>query len=173
MKLRLSYLVALALATGRVNAEERHLGPHVHGQATVEVSSEGSTLEVDLSLPGHDAVGFEHPPATPGQVRALGKARDVLLGGTWLQPADAAGCKVSSARLVDDGFDANAKPGAHGDFDVSYRFTCATPGRLDAMEVGLFKAFATLQRVVVDVVAANGATEQLLDRPATHVALSP
>src|ERR1700754_2029784 len=125
MKLRLSCLVALAVVAGRVPAEERHLGPHVHGQATLEVSLEGPILEVDLSLPGHDAVGFEHPPATSEQAHALEQVRDSLLGGTWLQPVDAAGCKVSSARVVADGFDAKAKPGAHGDFDVTYRFTCA------------------------------------------------
>ena len=173
MKLRLSYLLAVAPIAVQVNAEQRHLGPHVHGQATLEVSSEASTLVVDLSLPGQDAVGFEHPPSTPEQARVLDRARVVLLGGTWLQPVDAAGCEASSAHLVVDGFDANAKSGAHGDFDVTYRFTCATPGRLDAIEVDLFKAFPTLQRVVVDVVATNGATEQVLDRPMTHVALSP
>jgi hypothetical protein len=30
-----------------------------------------------------------------------------------------------------------------------------------------------LQRVVVDIVTASGATEQVLDRPMTHVTLSP
>lgn len=173
MKLRVSYLVAFAMIAGRVVAEERHLGPHVHGQATLEVSSEGPTLEAHLSIPGHDAAGFEHPPATAEQARALDKARDTLLGGGWLLPVDAAGCKVSSVRLVADGFDANAKPGAHGDFDVTYRFTCVAPGRLDAVEVRLFDAFPTLQCVVVDVVTANGATQQVLDRPTTHVTLSP
>jgi hypothetical protein len=173
MKLRMAYLVALFLVAGRVPAEERHLGPHVHGQATLEVSSEGPTLEVGLSIPGHDAVGFEHPPTTPEQARTLEKAKDTLRSGTWLVPVDAADCKAPTAKVVADGFDAKAKSGGHGDFDVTYRFTCAAPERLDAIEVGLFEAFPALQRVVVNVVNANGATQQVLDRPTTHVTLSP
>jgi hypothetical protein len=167
------FLLVLALAAGRLPAEERHLGPHVHGQATLQVSSEGPTLVVALSIPGHDAVGFEHPPATTEQAQALAKARETLRVGKWLVPAGGANCTAPPAKVVADGFDANAKPGGHGDFDVTYQFTCAAPARLDAIEVGLFAPFPALQRVVVDIVTANGATQQVLDRPMTHVTLSP
>ncbi|MGY3231733.1 hypothetical protein ACVWWJ_003217 [Luteibacter sp. HA06] len=176
MKLRVGpSLVALtfAVAAGGVHAEQRHLGPHVHGQATLQLSVEGPVMDVGLSIPGHDAVGFEHPPSTPDQTLTLAHAKQVLLTGTWLVPAAAAGCVAPPATVVADGFDANAKPGGHGDFDVTARFTCASPARLGSLEVGLFTAFPTLQRVVVDIVTASGATEQVLDRPMTHVTLSP
>jgi hypothetical protein len=173
MKLRTLLAVSLALVTGSVVAEERHLGPHVHGQATLQVSLDGPTMAIGLSIPGHDAVGFEHPPANPEQALALANARGVLQGGTWLVPVGAAACKAPPATVVADGFDKNAKPGGHGDFDVTSEFTCANPRQLDVLEVGLFKAFPALQRVVVDIVTASGATQQILDRPATRVMLSP
>ena len=173
MKLRTSCFLVLALATGHAAAEERHLGPHVHGQATLQVSVDGPTLAVGLSIPGHDAVGFEHPPANAEQTSTLAKATETLRGGTWLVPVAAAGCKALPAKVVADGFDASAKPGAHGDFDVTSQFTCANPGQLTSLDVGLFKAFPALQRVVVDIVGANGATEQILDRSMTRVTLSP
>jgi len=174
MKLRTaSFLVVLALAAGRVPAEERHLGPHVHGQATLQVSSDGPALLVALSIPGHDAVGFEHPPVTTEQALSLAKATETLKGGKWLVPASGAQCAAPPAKVVADGFDVNAKPGGHGDFDVTSQFVCANPQQLDALEVGLFAAFPALQRVVVDIVTANGATQQVLDRPMTHVTLSP
>jgi len=173
MKLRTSCFLALALVAGHAAAEERHLGPHVHGQATLQVSVDGSTLAVGLSIPGHDAVGFEHPPTSAEQTATLAKATETLRGGTWLVPVAAAGCKAPPARVVADGFDASAKPGAHGDFDVTYQFTCANPEQLASLEVGLFKAFPALQRVVVDIVGANGAAEQILDHTTTQVTLSP
>jgi len=174
MKLRtLSTLAALALMAGSVPAEQRHLGPHVHGQATVEVSLEGPTLEVDLSIPGHDAVGFEHPPANSEQTRALANAEDTLKKGQWLVPAKAAGCKESTTKVVADGFDANAKPGGHSDLDATYRFACDQPEQLDALEVRLAEALPEVQRVVVDIVTANGATQEILDRSTTHVSMSP
>lgn len=173
MKIRTLMLSALAFVSGSVVAEERHLGPHVHGQATLQVSLEGKTMAIGLSIPGHDAVGFEHPPANAEQTLALAKARAVLKGGTWLVPVAAADCKALPAKVVADGFDANAQPGGHGDFDVTAEFSCRNPEQLDALDVGLFKAFPALQRVVVDIVSASGATQQILDRPATHVTLSP
>ena len=173
MKLRTLMSLALALVTGGVAAEERHLGPHVHGQATLQVSLEGPTMAVGLSIPGHDAVGFEHPPANAGQTLALAKARQTLQSGSWLAPVAAAACKAPAAKVVADGFDKDAKPGGHGDFDVTQQFSCANPQQLDALDVGLFQAFPALQRVVVDIVTANGATQQILDRPATRVTLSP
>jgi hypothetical protein len=176
MKIRVgSSLIALtfAVTSAAVHAEQRHLGPHVHGQATLQLSVEGPAMDVSLSIPGHDAVGFEHPPTTADQTATLTNARDVLQRGAWLQPVATAGCSAPPAKVVADGFDANAKPGGHGDFDVTYRFTCSSPDRLNSLEVGLFKAFPTLQRVVVDIVTASGATEQVLDRPMTHVTLSP
>lgn len=174
MKLRtISTLAALTLVVGKVDSEQRHLGPHVHGQATVEVSLEGPTLEVDLSIPGHDAVGFEHPPATSEQTRALANAEDTLKRGEWLVPAKAAGCKKSTAKVVADGFEANAKPGGHSDIDVTYRFACDQPEQLDALEVRLADVFPAVQRVVVDIVTANGATQEILDRSTTRVTLSP
>jgi hypothetical protein len=173
MKLRTSCFLVLALATGHAAAEARHLGPHVHGQATLQVSVDGPTLAVGLSIPGHDAVGFEHPPANAEQTSTLAKATETLRGGAWLVPTAAAGCKAPPATVVADGFDASAKPGAHGDFDVTSQFTCANPDQLASLDVGLFKAFPALQRVVVDIVGANGATEQILDRSMTRVTLSP
>jgi hypothetical protein len=169
----MSYLLAFVLVAGGVRAQERHLGPHVHGQATLEISEEGPTLDVDLSIPGHDAVGFEHPPTTPEEGRELDQARATLLSGRWLTTVEAAGCTASAASVVADGFDAKAKPGAHGDVDATFRFTCAEPGRLDGFDVALFAAFPALQRIVVTIVTASGAAQRVLDRPATRVTLVP
>ena len=167
-----SLIAALTLVAGSSMAEQRHLGPHVHGQATVDVSVDGPTLQVALSIPGHDAVGFEHPPTNLEQAQALSAARAKLNAGTWLVPAAAAGCRTTSTKVVGDGFEPTAKPGGHGDFDVTYVLTCAKPDRLDALDVRLVEAFPSVQHVVTNIVTANGSTQVTLDRTTTKVALA-
>ena len=167
-----SLIAALTLVAGSAMAEQRHLGPHVHGQATVDVSVDGPTLQVALSIPGHDAVGFEHPPTNLEQAQALSAARAKLNAGTWLVPAAAAGCRTTSTKVVGDGFEPTAKPGGHGDFDVTYVLTCAKPDRLDALDVRLVEAFPSVQHIVTNIVTANGSTQVTLDRTTTKVALA-
>jgi hypothetical protein len=117
-------------------------------------------------------VGFEHPPTNLEQAQALSAARAKLNAGTWLVPAAAAGCKTTSTKVVGDGFEPTAKPGGHGDFDVTYVLTCAKPDRLDALDVRLVEAFPSVQHIVTNIVTANGSTQVTLDRTTTKVALA-
>ena len=93
------------------HAEERHLGLHVHGQATVNISTETNVLAVELSLPGHEVVGFESPPGDAGEKVQLGKALAALNGAQWLQPAGDADCRLSSAKVEPHGFGGASEAG--------------------------------------------------------------
>jgi hypothetical protein len=173
MKLRKRVLLAavfmlVALPAG---AEERHLGAHVHGQATVGVSIEGPQFDLQLSLPGHDAVGFEHPPGSAEETRTLAHAKQVLRSAKWIEPPQAAGCKLQQANVVANGFDGAAAPGGHADFDVDYRFQCAQADKLNAVDLRLVDAFPSVQKVVVDVISATGSQQQILERGVVRVDL--
>jgi hypothetical protein len=173
MKLRKRVLLASAFIVTAVtaHAEERHLGPHVHGQATVGVSIEGPEVDVQLSLPGHDAVGFEHPPGSTDESKALSHAKQTLQSGKWFEAPRAADCKLLRANVVANGFDGAAAAGGHADFDVDYRFQCAQPGKLDGVIVRLVDAFPSVQKVVVAVISAAGSHQQILEHGAMRVDL--
>jgi len=165
------FLVALLPAAA--GAEERHLGPHVHGQASVGVSMEADALDVQLSLPGHDAVGFEHPPGSAQEHAALDKALATLKAGTWFVPAAAASCTLVSATVSPHGFGGATEPGGHADIDAAYHYTCHTAARLDHVDVRLAAAFPGLQKIVVDTIGGSGSNQQTLQGTASHVDLQP
>ena len=73
-------LVSPALAD---EVEHRQLGPHVHGQGTLDIAIEGKKISMDLVAPGMDIVGFEHIATTDAQKQAVEKAKAKLL-----QPRD-------------------------------------------------------------------------------------
>jgi hypothetical protein len=163
----------LALLPAAAGAEERHLGPHVHGQASVNLSVEADALDVQLSLPGHDAVGFEHPPGSAQEHTTLDKALATLRSATWLVPAPDALCALSSATVSPHGFGGAAEPGGHADFDAVYHFTCRAAARLDHVDVRLASAFPTVQKIVVDTIGASGSNQQTLQGSASRVELQP
>ena len=81
-------------------AQHRQLGPHVHGQGTLDIAIEGKKIEMELVVPGMDIVGFEHVASTDEQKAAVEKAKakltDVL--SVFKLPA-AAQCKAEAANV--------------------------------------------------------------------------
>ncbi|ERR1700754_2893416 len=159
----------LALLPMTAGAQERHLGPHVHGQASVNISIDADAMEVQVSLPGHDAVGFEHPPGSPQERAAVEKATALLNAAAWLVPVPAADCALMSAKVSPHGFGQAAEAGGHADFDAEYRFSCRHIAQLDHMDVRLVSAFPTVQKVVVNLITAAGSSQQPLEGTATRV----
>jgi hypothetical protein len=166
------FLMALLPASAATAAVPRHLGPHVHGQATVNVAVDGDALQVDASVPGHDAVGFEHAPQGADETARVAAAKATLAAAAWLVPAAGAACSLASAHVDADGY-ATAAPGGHADFDASYRFRCARVDALNALDVRLAAAFPAVQAVVVNTITATGSSQVVLHARDTHVALQP
>lgn len=159
--------------TTLASAAERQLGPHVHGQATVNVSAEGSALDVELSLPGHDAVGFEHPPASAAESAALAKATATVDMAAWLQPSGAAACTLATHSVQANGYGAVREPGGHADFDATYHFQCLHPGQLRTLDIRLIQAFPSVQKVVVNTITDEGSTGTELTGTSARVVLTP
>jgi len=173
MAVRWWVLLGSVLVTGAAGAEVRHVGAHVHGRATVDISIENNMVAAELDLAGHDAVGFEHPPGTPPERAALARAKAVLQSGHWLEAARAADCHVAEAHVDAHGFDATDTSGAHVDLHADYRLLCAYPDKLNALDVRLVETFPSLQTVVVNVLSANGSHQQVLDPGVVRVDVQP
>ncbi|HEX7813704.1 ZrgA family zinc uptake protein [Dyella sp.] len=173
MKLLPMALFLLAALPTLTLAQQRRLGPHVHGQAIVDLSIEHDELDIAVSLPGHDAVGFEHPPATAQERTAVSRTTATLHDASWLVPAAAAACTLQTAVVQPHGFDKAAESGGHADFDSRYRYTCAHMGQLDHINASLIGAFPSVHQVVVNLITASGSNRQTLDASVSRIDVTP
>jgi hypothetical protein len=175
-------LVSPALADG---PQHRQLGPHVHGQGTLDIAVEGKKVEMDLVAPGMDIVGFEHVPSTDDQKAAVEKAKkkltDVL--SVFKLPA-AAKCKADAANVEsrkeahqpgekDPDEAEESLPGhEHSEFHATYAITCEAPESLTGLETVYFTNFAGAQLLNVNVTTSKGQTQAQMTRAKPTLDLS-
>jgi len=164
----------LALPANAEEAKHRQLGPHVHGQGTLDIAIEGGKIEMELVVPGMDIVGFEHVPSTDDQKAAVEKAKtklaDVL--SIFKLPA-AAGCKADAANVENrkethapGEKDDDDKPGEpeHSEFHATWTISCAAPASVTGMETVYFSNFAGAQLLNVNVTSEKGQTQAQMTR---------
>jgi hypothetical protein len=176
---------ALMAATLPLGAHEaggyRQLDAHVHGEARLDLVAEGTEVQIALTSPAANLVGFEHAPANAAERERLSEALATLKQGERLfRLTPAAECRLEEA-VVDtplaggkvhdhekdhehdhdheDDHDNEHEHGhaeAHADVDATYRFTCARPDRVEGVEVMLFDAFPGTARLRVQYVTEQG-----------------
>ena len=74
---------------------------HEHGVGQMNIAQEDAKVEIELTVPGADAVGFEHPPATAADHGAIEAATARLKDATALfQFPAAAQCRLVEARAA-------------------------------------------------------------------------
>ena len=141
-------LVAAAVAGPEEHAGHGHeaRGAHVHGEAELLVAVDGRTLEIEFSSPAVNLVGFEHRPYTRAQMRAVERAAALLAqpGQLFGIPGEA-GCELAQSdiesALLPAPHDGHEHATGHADFVARYRLECASPDRLDRLDVEVFHAF--------------------------------
>jgi hypothetical protein len=94
-------LAALALfAPARLLAQGETHAPHVHGAASLNVTVEASSADLDFSGPLASFISFEHAPSTPEQRAAMQALVDRFKDPSALFAFPAAwGCTVSKTEL--------------------------------------------------------------------------
>jgi hypothetical protein len=172
-------LVLATLAASDLQARAwRQYGPHVHGVSNLDVAIEGPALEITLAAPGHNMVGFEHPPYTPQEHQRLDAALAVLKSpASWFTPASAAGCTLLEAKVEPHGYDSGDKPASHGndhtEIHAHYRYHCQVPANLDHLDVGLMERFAETREVVVNLVLPDRQDQKILQAGQQRIDLKP
>ncbi len=63
--------------------------------------------------------------------------------------------------------------GGHSDWQVRYRFNCATVSALKIIETNLFQVFPSLQSITVQVLDTSGARQQTLTATNRRIVLEP
>lgn len=145
---------------------------HVHGQAEMDIAIDGGTIELELRSPQFNLAGFEHSPRkAPDQAMAVTVRRQLeqpqkLLGldGCQLTGRDLDGTlmnvDVHAATTVDDD--------EHPNVTAMYQFECSTPPK--ALDLtGLFKQFAHIEKVKVELIGPKGQTAATLTPAASKL----
>ena len=192
-KLPAAALAAALWTTAAVAQTERQLDAHEHGAGTLNISIEGTNVQMELEVPGSDIVGFEHAARTKAQRKAVADARKVLANPLEIfQVPAAAGCKVAAAKVKLEGGDSNghahghkhthgknetkgktdaaAEP-AHSEFHVAATLNCTNVARMTEITFAYFARFKKAQKLTVNIVSATGQTSAVVDRSKAKLAL--
>lgn len=148
---------------------------HVHGTAELRLAIDGGVVEAELALPAKDVVGFEYAPRDEADEAAIAGALEALEAGVALIGiSPAAECLQSRFDVVaspggatadgheDHGHDDKApqgeehREGGHSEFVLRYRFDCATPEAITAIQPTLFAAFPSVGAIDVQALTAMG-----------------
>jgi hypothetical protein len=151
---------------------------HEHGVLTLDVALEGKQLSIAMAAPLDNLLGFERAPRTDAERKAaadvLARLRSPATAAALFVTDAAAQCSLIKAAVRAPVLEPAAKPAAadaHADLDADYEFSCAQPGELRSLEVGLFEAYQRVQRIDVQVAGPKGQSKLTLKRPARSVKL--
>lgn len=187
-------LAGLFVAAGPASSADRDHGAHEHGVGQLSLAVEGNTVEIEITAPGADIVGFEHAAETEADRAALTAAAARLKDGAglFLFPPKAE-CRLEEAEvhsaLLDDAHDhekghdhekkhdhdkghdhdkehAHDAEG-HAEFRAHYHFHCADPAALSHVDLGYFTAFPAARELEARTITAKGqgAAELTAERP--------
>ena len=112
-------LLATVAATPLLAQETREMDAHVHGVSTLELAVEGGTLEMNLTSPGMDIVGFEYQASTDADKAAVEAAlRKMLVPENIVALPEAAECRLTEVLAHIHGGDHDEDPmDDHADHD--------------------------------------------------------
>jgi hypothetical protein len=180
--------LALALAAvfaAPLAAQQQHA--HVHGLAHADIAVDGGKVEITLRATAYDLVGFERAARDEAEVAAINAARALMLDHARLWRFNvAAGCvaeapvlEVPAATGSGHGHDDHGHGheghdhdhGGHVDWLARYRFDCARPDALRAIDVALFEAVPALQTLKVQLIDGAGARALELTPVQARIAL--
>lgn len=170
---RIFFAAAMLIIVPVAHAEEkrRELGPHSHGHGTLALVIEGNNLQIELSAPGMDIVGFEYEPETSRERKAVETAlTDLKEPLKLIALPDLAGCKVISVdtNIVVEDHEAHealsvaAPPetdeeeSRHTEFQASYAMTCADSAAITSIYLPFFNRFSGSAKLAVTVITPNG-----------------
>jgi len=164
--------------------ERRELGAHQHGHGTLSIAIEGTTVRMELEVPGNDIVGFEHTAKTKAQRAAVEKGKAQLSAPLDLFTfPPGAGCKVTQADVtIGSERHEEEKPGAqgkhaghdhdHSEFRAAYTLECIAVNHLTSVEFPYFGLFKAADGLAINIVTPKGQSRFEVTRAKPRVDLS-
>ncbi len=139
-------------SVGEPQAEaKKSLHTHSHGAAEINVSIEGSSVEIEIHAPNLDVLGFENAPSSELERNTVKQVRQLLEKDfePVVFPKEAQ-CKLMGKKVE---FDFPKKDGEdHSDLEMELNYSCLNILKIKTVETTLFKKFPTLQNAKVQIV---------------------
>jgi len=181
-----SICIGLFIGTGAtshaVETTPRQMDAHEHGHGELMMVHEGNNVMIELNLPGFDVVGFEHTPETEKQenavIEAIAKLRNAPEIFTLKEKAQCRFVEVrASSSLTREDADhdhddkQDEKPEeekhdvashkqhedeGHAEFRAEYHIHCEAPEHFRSLDVGLFRAFPSLEEIDYQILVPEG-----------------
>lgn len=194
-----SFLMFAAVLPLLASAHEvRQQGPHVHGQANVQIAVDGNVVDVRLQAPGMGILAFERPPASDAETAELKRSISTLDSGKWVVLPQAAGCSMISHEVKTDGFSTGSAAAHdhdghddhaghdhaghdhsghdhashhHAGFEAAIQFRCRDASKLTHVHIELAAQFPNLHQTIVESATALGQNRVQLEGQQRRVEL--
>lgn len=161
MLLMLSLIVGVYSPISWAGDRQHHsYGAHIHGLAELTIALEGNRLEIHLTSPASNIVGFEHRAVTSAQQQAVEKAKKVLESPEKLFAFKGANCRLETV-TVDMAAVKSADKEHHGhhhehghehhhndshsEISANYHFDCKQGIELSSISVRLLSQFPGIE----------------------------
>ena len=167
-------LCLLALTPLSLASEQQ---AHQHGHAQLQIAVENNSIDLILTSPAHNLLGFEHQPRTQQQKQTLENAMQWLTTQALIATADG-NCTVKSASMelsaiaTKDGHGHhhgdhhhNEAIDAHANIEVSQQLDCTGADLNGRLTTPLIGQFAEIQELDVEWVTGSGQGSAKLSAP--------
>jgi hypothetical protein len=147
-----------ALATTSTASEQQ---PHQHGHAQLQMAVESNNVDLILTSPAYNLLGFEHEPRTEQQKKTLENARRWLTTQALITPAGS-NCAVESASMdftvkaaEQDHHDHDETLNKHANIKVSQVLNCKGADISGQLTTSLIAQFPEIQELDVEWVTSR------------------
>ncbi|MBD23985.1 MAG: hypothetical protein CMG46_03135 [Candidatus Marinimicrobia bacterium] len=148
---------------------------HEHGVGRILIASEGKDVEIELSIPGADAVGFEHTASSEDEKMAVAAAAKALRDvDRIITLSSEAMCRAEEIEVVSGLMDdeklesnqshehehehehENSIEEVHSEFIAHYHFHCEQPSKMTSAEIGFFNVFPSAHELEAEWITPRG-----------------
>lgn len=114
--------------------EKRHHGAHVHGVGELKIAIVDNGIQLAITVPGSDIVGYEHAARSDAEKAKAAKAKELLSDASALYSFEsAAECKLQKEKSS-----VSVSDKAHADWSVTHLYQCAArPSYIDLNVFGV------------------------------------
>ena len=157
MKLCLSFIILFSISTYAEDGhhhhhKKRHHKAHSHGEGKLNLATEDNELSIEIVVPGHDIVGFEHKPKTDAQKKKVSDAVKALKNmSANIELPKEAGCTPNEEAEVEVELD-----GDHSEFEIEYEYNCKKISELSFVNVLTFDKFKGMKKLKAQGVTGSG-----------------
>ena len=164
---KIATLIIMFLFALRAGAESSHhhhdhdvpqQDAHLHGYVELTLAIEGDQLEIQLTSPAINIVGFEHKATSKQQLQAIEQAKQTLESPAMLFSFSGSDCASTLATAhfpvldehhTDHGNheDHESDKENHSEITASYKYNCSEGKQIDAVQVNLIKYFPTIEKI--------------------------